>query len=78
MKKNILIEPFTFMVTLLDFSHEDCESTKLSLLDLIKDTAKGNVPEQDQLDLWKSLGVSFTKHGSYATKKQQLKKEKSK
>ena len=77
MKKNILIEPFTFMVTLLDFSHEDCESTKLSLLDLIKDTAKGNIPEQDQLDLWKSLGVSFTKHGSYATKKQ-LKKEKSK
>jgi hypothetical protein len=77
MKKNILIEPFTFMVSLLDFSHEDCESTKLSLLDLIKDTAKGDVPDQDQQDLWKSLGVSFTKHGSYATKKQ-LKKEKSK
>lgn len=77
MKKNILIEPFTFMVSLLDFSHEDCESTKLSLLDLIKDTAKGNVPDQDQQDLWKSLGVSFTKHGSYATMKQ-LKKEKSK
>jgi hypothetical protein len=72
MKKNILIEPFTFMVALLDFSHEDCESTKQSLLDLIKDTAKGNVPDSDQLDLWKSLGVSFTKHGSYA------KKEKSK
>lgn len=72
MKKNILIEPFTFMVALLDFSHEDCETTKLSLLDLIKDTAKGNVPDSDQLDLWKSLGVSFTNHGSYA------KKEKSK
>lgn len=77
MKKNILIEPFTFMVALLDFSHEDCESTKQSLLDLIKDTAKGNIPDQDQQDLWKSLGVSFTKHSSYSTMKQ-LKKEKSK